>query len=1013
MPVKRRCNASNLRVLTSNRTSSAPCSLSFSYWNAGSIKNKATSLYDYVVSSKIDVMAITETWLYSDEKENAVHINEIVPKEYGFKHAPRKDGRVGGGVGLLYHKGVKIVLPKPTRSVCTGITQFEILDCVLNVTSDPRSSIYLVIVYRPPPTRKNKLKLKTFWKEWKRLLTVLAKDHKSFIIVGDLNFHLDVGENQNTIKFMGILDELNLVQLVEGQTHTAGHTLDVIITQPENSFIIKDSINIHDPGISGSSGNVSLTYHSAISFSLNFCKPKPVYKSISYRNIENLNKKAFLDDLSRLNLEDQLRKLTDVDMMVEHFVSNTISLIDCHAPIKTKCFPERSSNWWYTPELTAQKRLKRKLERRWIKTGLEVHRLEYRKQCAMYGKLTYIARIKESKDRITACERDKTKLFKVCRSLIGIPKHQIQIDDCIDDKEAANAFSSFFKHKTEEIRSDLEKEASALSDVLPAFSKLNQMTKCRNIPSLSHFDPVTAEYVEKLILNSNSKSCILDLIPVRFLKLFAPQFASIIVIIINQSLESGYVPASFKNAIVFPSIKEYDSDLTDVSNYRPVSNLPYLAKLLEKVVYAQLEQHLTAHTLLPASQSAYRKTYSTETSLLKVTNDILSALNQGKSTLLVTVDISAAFDTVNHQMLLERYSNLFGLKDMVLSWFASYLSRRTQAVQVGTEVSSVVEMDCGFAQGSTLGGPKYTMFSTPLDELFKLHEVNHQSYADDSNAYISFDMKDPSDTAAAVTQMEHCLSDVKRWMVQNKLKVNYEKTKAVIFHPPRAAIEIEQNMTIKMDNYKISIAQELKSLGVILDSKMKMNKHVNRTTSTAYYHLSKISKVRKQFNRSTTETFVNTFITSRLDYCNSLICSLPNKLLQKLQRVQNSAAKLIMLKKKRDHVTPLLKELHWLPIKYRSEFKILVITWKILHSSAPENIVNLITQYKPLRNLRSSNENFLIRSSIPRNCSGHRAFSNLSPFLWNGIPSAIRKIHSLSEFKSKLKSHFFIEHFGS
>ena len=166
-------------------------------------------------------------------------------------------------------------------------------------------------------------------------------------------------------------------------------------------------------------------------------------------------------------------------------------------------------------------------------------------------------------------------------------------------------------------------------------------------------------------------------------------------------------------------------------------------------------------------------------------------------------------------------------------------------------------------------------------------------------------------------------------------------------------------------------------------------------TSTAYYHLRKISKVRKQFNRSTTETFVNTFITSRLDYCNSLICSLPNKLLQKLQRVQNSAAKLIMLKKKRDHVTPLLKELHWLPIKYRSEFKILVITWKILHSSAPENIVNLITQYKPLRNLRSSNENFLIRSSIPRNCSGHRAFSNLSPFLWNGIPSAIQKIHSV------------------
>ena len=135
--------------------------------------------------------------------------------------------------------------------------------------------------------------------------------------------------------------------------------------------------------------------------------------------------------------------------------------------------------------------------------------------------------------------------------------------------------------------------------------------------------------------------------------------------------------------------------------------------------------------------------------------------------------------------------------------------------------------------------------------------------------------------------------------------------------------------------------------------------------------------------------------------------------MKKLQKAQNAAAKLIMLKPRRDHVTPLLKELHWLPVKYRFQFKVLVITWKILHETSPANISNLISEYNPHRNLRSTGEKFLNHHGIPKNKSGHRAFCHISPFLWNGIPSTIRKAESVADFKSKLKRHFFIEHFGS
>ena len=982
--------------------------------NAGSIKNKANSYHDYIIGNNIDVMAFTETWLYADEKENAVHINELVPKQYCFKHIPRQDGRIAGGVGILHHKNIKVIVRKSKNSVCQGMHQFECMECVLSVNNDPRSNIILIVVYRPPPTQANGLKLKSFWREWKRMLSTLAKDHKTFIIVGDLNFHLDILCDPNTRKFKNILEELNLVQLVGAATHTAGHTLDVVVTQPENTCIVPGSISVCDPGISASTGNITRVHHFAVTFSLDFCKPKPVYKSIMYRNLKNLDKEAFLKDLDSSKLESMLLEYTCIDQMVEKFLDTTVSILDKHAPLLSKTIVERSSLSWYTPALTHQKQIKRKLERRWVKSGLESHRREYRKQCAIYAKLLYDTRIQDSQERIAACEKNKSKLFKLCRSIIDAPNTSISIEGCDSNKETADAFSTYFKTKTEKIESDLETESLAVGDTLPSTSsKLNLMTQYRNVPKLSHFKLVTPEDIEKLILAAKIKSCSLDLVPVPILKTFARQFSHIIAIIINKSLEYGSVPKYFKSAIIFPAIKEYNLDNTNPSSYRPVSNLPFLSKLLEKVVYTQLEQHLSDYNLLPISQSAYRKKHSTETSLLRVSNDILKALNHGKSTLLVKLDISAAFDTVNHQMLLDRYASLFGLSDIVLAWFSSYLTERTQAVQIGSDTSAKVQMNCGFAQGSTLGGPKYIMFTTPLDELTQLHEVSHEAYADDSNLYVSFDMRNTADTAACFAQMENCLCDIKRWMLKNRLKLNCGKTEAILFHPPRTVINTEQHMVVKMDNLKITISHEIKSLGVIFDSKMKLKKQVNSTTKTAFLHLRKISKVRNQLNKSITETLVNTFITSRLDYCNSLFCSLPNNTLKKLQCVQNAAAKMIMLKKKRDHVTPLLRELHWLPVKLRSQFKILVLTWRIMNNMAPANIAHLISVYRPTRNLRSSSERFLVRPAIPRNSYGHRAFYNLSPFLWNSIPTAIRNTETIGEFKAKLKTHFFIEHFGS
>ena len=251
-------------------------------------------------------------------------------------------------------------------------------------------------------------------------------------------------------------------------------------------------------------------------------------------------------------------------------------------------------------------------------------------------------------------------------------------------------------------------------------------------------------------------------------------------------------------------------------------------------------------------------------------------------------------------------------------------------------------------------------------------------------------------------------------MLINRLKVNTGKTDAILFYPPRLTnVVASSGISVKINGHQITIKKQIESLGVFLDCNLKMERQVNNVAKRSYFHLRRITKVRNRLNKKITQTLVNTFVSSRLDFCNSLLCSLPKKTTKKLQKVQNAAAKAVTLANRREHVTPILRELHWLPIRYRSEYKVLLLTYRILNNISSESLSSLIHRYEPRRALRSANENYLSRPSIPKNKYGQRAMSNLAPFLWNSIPSAVRKAASVDQFKTMLKTHFYIEHFGS
>ena len=272
------------------------------------------------------------------------------------------------------------------------------------------------------------------------------------------------------------------------------------------------------------------------------------------------------------------------------------------------------------------------------------------------------------------------------------------------------------------------------------------------------------ETVLDIIKSITPKSSELDPVPAWLMLENVNTLLPALTNIINVSLSSGVFPPELKTAIVKPLLKKPSLDKNELKNYRPISHLPFLSKLLEKVVLRQLLAHLEQNQLCNAFQSAYRAGHSTETALLRIMNDLLCAMDQNKVSVLLLLDLSAAFDTIDHSILLSRLGTVFGISSTALSWFESYLEGRSQIVSVDGFSSASTPLEYGVPQGSVLGPILFVLYTTPLSDVIKEHAVSHQLFADDTQIH---DSSSPSSTQALTTALQTCTSDIKEWMNQN------------------------------------------------------------------------------------------------------------------------------------------------------------------------------------------------------------------------------------------------------
>ncbi len=262
-----------------------------------------------------------------------------------------------------------------------------------------------------------------------------------------------------------------------------------------------------------------------------------------------------------------------------------------------------------------------------------------------------------------------------------------------------------------------------------------------------------------------------------------------------------------------------------------------------------------------------------------------------------------------------------------------------------------------------------------------------------------------------LSRIEKCLCEVRKWMLNNFLKLNDSKTEFLIISSKHNAKKLDREMYIKIGESHIKCCQSAKNLGVIFDRFMSMEQFVNAKCQSAMYSLRCISKIRQCLDVDTARTLVQSLVISKLDYANSALYGVNGKLLKKLQIVQNSAARVITQVKRREHITPILFKLHWLPVTMRLKFKVLILCFKCLHGLAPTYLSNLLNPYVPSRSLRNSSNRLEVQRSSSK--AGDQCFAIYGPQLWNSLPASLRTQTSLNVFKTSLKTHLFLEYYGS
>ena len=940
--------------------------LSVGWLNVQSLRNKPTAICETIDDRQLDVAVLTEAWHGSSDD---ICLRLATPSDFSTVDAVRKLDPDHGGIVVLYRSCYRcVVVPLPDT------VTFEAL--CLRLT-DGGESITLLSIYRPgtrPPPA-------AFYDELAMVFEMLVQQCGAVVVGGDINIHVEKLADPDAVRFADLLQSFDMVQHVVGPTQKSGGTLDHVITFAD--YVI-DTPVVDPPGV--------LSDHSLVVSCLPFARHVAPPTNRRVRSWRMVDLSSFRDAITNSPLGHLPPTSAGSSELFDIYCTELRRIADLFAPEHWARSRVRPLSPWFDAECRAIRRNCRRLERRYRRSKSDEDRAEWTKAVRQ----KHIDFLSKKNDywthRLLMESRVPVKLWKSVTKILGrerdINKSQPPLI------HTADGFQKFFKDKVESVRMAT---AGHSPPIVP----------CNATSSLAELQVCTEDDVRRVIMGSPTKSCSLDPIPTTILKECIDVLIVFLTAMCNASLTEGHLPQSQRHAVVTPLLKKLHLDQAELKNYRPVSNLSFMSKVVERMVADRLNQYLQVHDLMPRLQSAYRRHHSTETALLRVISDLCSSADNREVSLLGLLDLSAAFDCVDHDILLSRLEKTFGITEVALSWIRSFLTTRTQQVCFGGVLSAISQITCGVPQGSVLGPLLYLLYTAELFQIIAEDGLNAHSYADDTQVYIS----SRADSALIVVQrFTRCVQRIDDWMTCNRLKMNADKTQLIWVGTRQQLAKVKID-GIQMIAAYVSVSNTVSNLGVQLDDQLTMNNHVSALCRSCFFQLRQLWTVRRSLTTEVTKTLVHAFISSRLDYCNSLLFDIGEGLLNKLQHIQNSAARLVTGTRKFEHITPVLCALHWLPIRQRIRFKIATFVYKCLHGLAPSYLADdciLISSMIGRQQLRSASSQLLF---IPRTRTanlGPRAFGVSGPTVWNSLPAALHDPGlSIGAFRKRLKTYLF------
>lgn len=929
---------------------------SFSHFNIRSVLTGFDLFSELVLREKFSIIGLSETWLNNQVSDYSIRI-----EGYKLLRCDRADGRKGGGVAFYIDNAIKFkVINVPVDNI------LEQLWISINIAG---KRVCLGSLYRPPNTN-----VTVALQNLENILENFLPEYDYVLFGGDFNIDMLNKVNASGEQLNNFLKKYGLHQFITQPSRITNDSLTLL------DLIVSSSLDLLlDTEVTNMEG---ISDHCLVTCTLKIKKSVQPVIYRTYRDFSDFNYNLFLCDLFLVDF-DFIYSLESVDDMIDFWNSNILKLFDIHAPLKTVRISKAPAPW-----LTENLKLMMKLR---DKAHLKYKHEKTDQAWVAYKDLRNLINMSvKSEKRAYLDYKFKTEPKLFWKTLKYLNINNSSENTAVDFEP--EVYNDFFINKSPNVNTN----GSFISDCYDNKTFLNDDVKF-------NFTKVSVDKVEKILhsIKSNAKGS--DGIDLKMLLLVIPYLSLHITFIINQCLVTGTYPKQWKDAFVIPVPKVTNPSL--LSNFRPISILPTISKILEKIIHEQLTSFLNNNNILPSTQSGFRANHSTTTALLHVSDELFRACDSHKTTFLILLDYSKAFDTLIHTTLCSKLK-YFGLGDLAVNFFYEYLSLRQQKVIVNNRSSGYLANNKGVPQGSSLGPLLFSIYTADFSNFLNF-SMSHQ-YADDFQLLYSFFS---DDIDVAVSNINSDLITIALVSSAHGLVLNEAKTELLIFgkHRDTVANSIANvpNLNVSLNGKILTPSSNCRNLGVFFDVNLRFSKHVSNLIGKSYGKLKVLYMHKDILSQNVKLKLCDSLILSCISYSDTVYWpAILHKDKESLQKIQNACLRFCYNIRKFDHISAKFTESKWLNLEERFKFHMASLIYKINELQTPIYLFNKLVKSSHIHNRPTRHCDLYV---VPRHTSAlfQGSFSYNSITIYNQLPAHIKSSPSITSFKRQIKNFLF------